>query len=185
MVLECNGVGYLCRVSLQTQKQMPKQGAAATLYTHLSVREDAVELFGFATKAERSCFQLLTAISGVGPKAGLAVLSVLTPEQVATAAATGDSRAFTAASGVGKKLAERIVLEIKDKVKAMQAGTGAAAAAPAGVRSAAGNAQAAVDALAVLGYSEREAAAVVAKLDSSLAVETLIREALKSFGSAR
>ena len=92
------------------------------MYTYLNVREDALDLFGFATKGELSCFRLLTAISGVGPKVGLAILSQLTPEDVALAAAAGDAKRFTKASGVGQKLAQRIVLELKDKVKDLSGG---------------------------------------------------------------
>lgn len=184
-VIECGGVGFLCRTTMNTQKALPSVGQEAKLYTHLNVREDALELFGFATQAELNCFKLLTNISGVGPKAGLAILSVLTPEQVAVAAATGDSKAFTRANGVGPKLGQRIVLEMKDKVKSMQAADPGVMQIPAGVLSAAGNAEAAVNALTVLGYSASEASGAVAKLDSSLSVEELIRQALKSFGSAR
>ncbi len=184
-VIECGGVGFLCRTTMNTQKALPPVGQEAKLYTHLNVREDALELFGFATQAELNCFKLLTNISGVGPKAGLAILSVLTPEQVAVAAATGDSKAFTRANGVGPKLGQRIVLEMKDKVKSMQAADPGVMQMPVGVLSAAGNAEAAVNALTVLGYSASEASGAVAKLDSSLSVEELIRQALKSFGSTR
>ena len=135
-VVECGGVGFLCRTTMNTQRTLPPVGQEAKLYTHLNVREDALELFGFATQAELNCFKLLTAISGVGPKVGLAILSVLTPEQVAAAAATGDSKAFTRASGVGPKLGQRIVLELKDKVKSMQAADPGMAQMPAGVLSA-------------------------------------------------
>ncbi|HCA72329.1 MAG TPA: Holliday junction branch migration protein RuvA [Ruminococcaceae bacterium] len=184
-VVECGGVGFLCRTTMNTQKALPPVGQEVKLYTQLNVREDALDLFGFATQAELNCFKLLTNISGVGPKAGLAILSVLTPEQVAAAAATGDSKAFTRASGVGPKLGQRIVLELKDKVQSMQASDPQMAHLPVGVPSAAGNAEAAVNALTVLGYSASEASSAVAKLDSSLPVEELIRLALKNFGSVR
>lgn len=182
-VIECAGIGFLCRTTMHTQRSLPPLGEEAQLYTQLNVREDAVDLYGFATSGERSCFRLLTAISGVGPKVGLAILSVLTPEQVAAAAATGDSKAFTRANGVGPKLGQRIVLEMKDKVKSMQGADAGFPAAPAGVPSAAGNAEAAVNALTVLGYSGSEAAAAVARLDSALPVEELIRQALRAFGA--
>lgn len=180
-VVECGGVGFLCRTTMNTQKMLPQIGQEAKLYTHLNVREDALELFGFATQGELNCFKLLTNISGVGPKVGLAILSALTPEQVAAAAATGDSKAFTRANGVGPKLGQRIVLEMKDKVKSMQAADPGMTPLPAGVPSAAGNAEAAVNALTVLGYSSSEASSAVARLDSSLPVEELIRQALKGF----
>lgn len=180
-VVECGGVGFLCRTTMNTQKVLPQIGQEAKLYTHLNVREDALELFGFATQGELNCFKLLTNISGVGPKVGLAILSALTPEQVAAAAATGDSKAFTRANGVGPKLGQRIVLEMKDKVKSMQAADPGMTPLPAGVPSAAGNVEAAVNALTVLGYSSSEASSAVARLDSSLPVEELIRQALKGF----
>lgn len=177
-VVECGGVGFKCFTTLSTQRALPNLGETVTLYTHLNVREDALDLFGFATKSELNCFKMLTGVSGVGPKVGLAILSELAPEQVAMAAATGDSKTLTRASGVGAKLAQRITLELKDKVKGMQ--TSGAGFAPAGVVSAATNAGAAVNALTVLGYSPTEAAAVVGRFDSSLPVEELIRLSLKT-----
>ena len=180
-VVECGGVGFKCLTTLNTQRVLPKLGEQVTLYTHLNVREDALDLFGFATMSELNCFKMLTGVSGVGPKAGLAILSELAPEQVAMAVATGDSKALTRASGVGAKLAQRITLELKDKVKGMQ--TSGEVFVPAGVISASSNAAAAVNALAVLGYSPSDAAAVVARFDSSLPVEELIRQSLKSLGS--
>lgn len=177
-VVECGGVGFKCFTTLSTQRALPKLGEPVMLYTHLNVREDALDLFGFATKSELNCFKMLTGVSGVGPKAGLAILSELAPEQVAMAVATGDSKTLTRASGVGAKLAQRITLELKDKVKGMQAvGEGFV---PSGAVSAATNAGAAVNALTVLGYSPTEAAAVVGRFDSSLPVEELIRQSLKA-----
>lgn len=179
-VVECGGVGFKCLTTLSTQRTLPALGEQATLYTHLNVREDALDLFGFATLSELNCFKMLTGVSGVGPKVGLAILSELAPEQVAMAVATGDSKTLTRASGVGAKLAQRITLELKDKVKGMQ--TGGAAFAPAGIVSASSNAAAAVNALTVLGYSPTDAAAVVGRFDSALPVEELIRQSLKAMG---
>lgn len=176
-VVECGGVGFKCFTTLNTQRALPKLGEEVTLYTHLNVREDALDLFGFATTSELNCFKMLTSVSGVGPKVGLAILSELASEQVAMAVATGDSKTLTRASGVGAKLAQRITLELKDKVKGMQTST--EGTAPVGVVSAASNAGAAVNALTVLGYSPSEAAAVVGRFDSSLPVEELIRLSLK------
>lgn len=178
--IECGGVGFKCLTSMSTLRALPRQGEEAILYTHLNVREDALDLFGFATVSELNCFQMLTAVSGVGPKAALAILSELTPEQVALAVATGDSKALTRASGVGPKLAQRIALELRDKVKKLQTGSGISAAPALGAVSASSNAAAAVNALAVLGYQPTDAAAIVAKFDSSLPVEELIRQSLKS-----
>lgn len=181
-VIECGGVGYCCRITMTTARQLPKLHEEAMLYTCMSVREDAIELFGFADKAELSCFQQLTSVNGVGPKAAISILSELTPERVALAAASGDFKALTRAPGVGPKLAQRIVLELKDKfgkLMTSDTGLGLGGSSGPGVVSAAGNAAEAVNALTVLGFSASEASAVVSKLDSSLPVETLVRDALK------
>ena len=184
VVVECGGVGFKCMTTLGTQRQLPAVGSEVQLFTHLNVREDAMDLFGFYTKTELNCFRMVTAVSGVGPKVGLAILSELTPEQVAMAVACGDSKSLSRASGVGPKLAQRIALELKDKVKKMDAaGAADLSAAPGGVPSAAGNAANAVNALAVLGYAPAEAAAVVARFDSSLPTEELIRLSLKAMAS--
>lgn len=184
-VVECGGVGFKCLTSMGTLRRLPSIGGQVKLYTKLNVREDAMDLFGFATTSELNCFNMLTAVSGVGPRVGLAILSELDPEKVALAVASGDSKALTRASGVGAKLAQRITLELKDKVKKMGVSgeIGAALAEPVGVASAAGNAANAVSALAVLGYTPNEAAAVVAKFDSSLPTEELIRLSLREMGS--
>ena len=178
-VICCGGVGFRCQITMNTARQLPSVGNEATLYTMMNVREDAIELFGFATQEELASFKQLTAISGVGPKVGLSILSELSPERVALAVAAGDYKALTKASGVGPKLAQRIVLEMKDKVKALSASTDGFEMPSGGVVSAAGNAAQAVDALTVLGFTAGEASAAVGKLDSSLPVETLVRDALK------
>lgn len=178
-VIECGGVGFLCHITMTTARALPALGAEATLYTIMNVREDAIELFGFAEQAELNCFKQLTAVTGVGPKAGLAILSELTPERVALAAVSGDYKALTRAQGVGPKLAQRIVLELKDKVGALAPSEGAALSTDTGVVSAAGNAAEAVNALSVLGFTPGEASVAVGKLDSALPVETLVREALR------
>ncbi len=180
VVIECAGVGYGCRVTLNTLRQLPSIGEEAFLYTYMAVREDAVELFGFADAAELSCFRLLTSVSGVGPKAGLSILSDFSPDRLALLIASGDAKTITQAAGVGPKMAQRIVLELKDKMGAAQWGAAAEDVEAAGTASAAGNAAEAVAALAALGYSQSEAALAVGRLDSGLSVEELIREALKS-----
>ena len=179
-VVECGGVGFKCFTTLSTQRALPQIGEQVTLYTYLNVREDALDLFGFAIMSELNCYKMLTGVSGVGPKVGLAILSELAPEQVAMAVATGDSKTLTRASGVGSKLAQRITLELRDKVKGME--TSASGFAAAGIVSASTNAGAAVNALTVLGYSPTDAAALVARFDSTLPVEELIRLSLKSMG---
>ena len=184
LAVECGGVAFKCFTSMHTQKNMPRIGEVTTVYTHLNVREDALDLFGFASKSELNCFKMLTGISGVGPKVALAILSEMTPEGVAMAAASGDSKSFTRANGVGPKLAQRIVLELKDKVKKMAVSGGELSlAADIGVVSASKNAEQEVQALAVLGYTQSEAAQAVAKLDSSLPTEELIRLALKGMAA--
>ena len=178
-VISCGGVGFRCYITTNTARQLPSVGQEVMLYTILNVREDAIELFGFADQSELACFKQLTSISGVGPKAANAVLSELSPEKVALAVASGDYRAFTRASGVGPKLAQRIALEMKDKVGSF---TGDGEAAPIGTPSVSGNAEEAVRALSVLGFNVSEASAAVGKLDSSLPVEQLVRAALKTLG---
>ena len=181
-VVSCGGVGFRLQITMNTARQLPAIGAEAMLYTVMNVREDAIELFGFADQQELSSFKLLTGISGVGPKVGLSILSELTPERVALAVASGDFKALTKAAGVGPKLAQRIVLELKDKV-----GAGVTAPVsmggidlPASVTvSASSNASQAVEALTVLGFSATEASAAVGKLDSAQPVEVLVRDALK------
>ena len=177
-VIECAGVGYKCYTTMNTQRSLPAIGKEAVLYTHMNVREDAVDLFGFSSLAELNCFKLLTSVSGVGPKVGLVILSVLSPEQVAVAVAAGDFKTLTMAQGVGNKLAQRVILELKDKLKAL--GGGEEVTAAAGVVNAAGNAAEAMNALTVLGYTPSDVAPVVAKFDSSLPVEELIRLTLKA-----
>ncbi len=182
-VISCGGVGFRCQITMNTARQMPAIGKEAFLYTMMDVRENAIELFGFAQPDELSCFKMLTSVSGVGPKVGLSILSELSPEKVALAVATGDFKALTKAAGVGPKLAQRIVLEMKDKVGAVSVGKGGIEL-PAGVAvSAAGNAAQAVDALTVLGFTAGEANAAVGKLDSALPVETLVRQALKALAN--
>ncbi len=177
-VVCCGGVGFRCRITMNTARRLPKLGSQTMLYTMMDVREDAIELFGFAEQKELDCFKQLIAITGVGPKAAIAVLSELSPDQVALAAASGDHKAFTRAQGVGPKLAQRMVLELKDKVGALATTPGVTlptgnAAVPVG------NAAEAVKALAVLGFSQAEAAAAVGKLDETQPVQELVRQALR------
>lgn len=178
-VISCGGVGFRCQITMNTARQLPSIGNEAMLYTMMNVREDAIELFGFAAQEELASFKQLTSISGVGPKVGLSILSELSPERVALAVAAGDYKALTKAAGVGPKLAQRIVLEMKDKMKALTSSAGGFEMPSGGVVSAAGNAAQAVDALTVLGFTAGEASATVGKLDSALPVETLVRDALK------
>ncbi len=182
-VVECGGVGFQCMTTMNTLRTLPKTGSEVMLYTHLNVREDAMDLYGFSGRSELSCFRMLITISGVGPKVALAILSELAPEQVALAVSTGDSKTLTRASGVGPKLAQRIVLELTDKVKKMSvSGVGFVPADTPAV-SASSNIGEAVNALTVLGYTPSEAAAVAAKFDSSLPVEEIIRLSLREIAA--
>ncbi|WP_418814780.1 Holliday junction branch migration protein RuvA [Ruminococcus bromii] len=181
-VVECGGVGYMCQTTMNTLKAV-KLNTEVTLYTYLNVREDAVDLFGFATKAELETFKNLISVSGVGPKAGLAVLSELSPEQVAMAIASDDLKTITRAQGIGKKIAQRIVLELKDKLaKAANEDSSFAQAAQNSVNVSAGNVPKAIEALGVLGYSPSDVSPVLAALDSALPVEQLISLTLKQMG---
>lgn len=180
VALETGGVAFQCSTTLSTLKTIGEKGSAATLYTYLNVREDALDLFGFATEQELECFKLLISVSGVGPKAALAILSELTPDKLALCLATGDSKSITRAQGVGPKLAQRVVLELKDKLaKGLELPADSPEIQAAGLAAADGNAAEAVSALTMLGYSQSEAAMAVSKLDGDLPVEELIKQALK------
>ena len=181
-VVECGGVGFLCQTTLNTLKTL-KPGSEVMLYTYLNVREDAMELFGFATKTELDTFKTLISVSGVGPKAGLALLSELSPEQVAMAIATDDVKTITRAQGIGKKIAQRIVLELKDKLaKAVATDSGVAAVSATAVSAAGGNVSKAIEALGVLGYTPAEVSPVLAQFDGNLPVEQLIAMTLRQMG---
>ena len=177
-VVECGGVGYACRTTLYTLGQLGSIGDTVFLYTAMSVREDAVELFGFSTQQELQCFQLLTSVSGVGPKAALSILSDLSPDQFLLTVASGDSKALTRAKGIGAKSAQRIVMELKDKIAGGAAGLAAASQS-------AGSVGEAIEALVTLGYTQSEVAPIVAKLDPSLSASELIRLTLQEFGKQR
>lgn len=184
VVISCAGVGYAVQVPLTTAESLPAPGKEGTLYTVMNVTENDIALYGFATEEQRSCFKMLTSVSGVGPKAGLAILSVMTPERVALAASSGDHKAFTKANGVGPKLAQRIALELKDKVgKGLADGTGFAGAAAAAPAPASAPAQA-VAALVALGYNTSDAAVAVARIDETLPVQDIIKIALRGLSRA-
>ena len=179
VVIGCGGVGYACRVSLQTAATVGTAGAEAMLYTRLTVREDEIALYGFSDRGERLCFDQLTGVSGVGPKAALAILSDFTPDRFALAVAAGDYKAFTATKGIGAKTAQRIVLELKDKVAKTAASAGISQIP---VMAAGGSMEEAMSALQVLGYSGTEVARVLANFDPSLPSSELIRLSLIEFG---
>ena len=177
VVIECGGVGYKCFVTGTTENMMPKLLDTTKLYVYLSVKNEAVDLFGFATERELNCFKMLLSVSGVGTRMAIAILTALTDEQVAMAIVTEDVKSITMAQGVGKKLAQRIILELKDKLKKDQDIT-MVNSAPVGV-SAASNIIKAANALTVLGYSQAEVMPILSKFDSSLEVEYLIKAVLR------
>ncbi len=184
-VIECAGVGYACRTTLCTLEQIQTL-ERTTLYTHLAVREDAIDLFGFATLDELDCFRLLTSVSGVGSKYALAILSTMTSDQVALAIAAEDVKAFTRIKGVGNKIAQRIVMELKDKIAkepSLMGSAGGGDFAPATKANTPANE--AVAALVVLGYSQSEAAQAISRLDPGLATDELIKQALRLLASRK
>ena len=187
VVLSCGGVGYYAQCPASVAGALPGVGKEATLYTVMSVTENDVSLYGFATEEQQACFEMLTAVSGVGPKVGLAILSVMEPQRVALAISAGDHKAFKAANGVGPKLAQRIVLELKDKVAkgfvdgiSLEDVAGAASGEPATQ-----SASQAIAALVSLGYSQSEAALAISKIDPTLPVEEIIKLALRSMAAGR
>ena len=187
VVLSCGGVGYYAQCPASVAGALPGVGKEATIYTVMSVTENDVSLYGFATEQQQACFEMLTAVSGVGPKVGLAILSVMEPQRVALAISAGDHKAFKAASGVGPKLAQRIVLELKDKVaKGFVDGISLedVAGASADTQASQGSSQA-IAALVSLGYSQSEAALAVSKIDAALPVEEIIKLALRGMAGRR
>lgn len=179
-VIDCGGVGYACATTNYTLSQL-KKGERAKLYTYMNVREDAVDLFGFSSQSELHSFKLLLGVSGVGPKAALAILSTNTPANLAMAVVMGDEKALTAAPGIGKKIAQRIILELKDKLAKEQApfGPDTGGSVPLTVLPN-DKAKEAGAALAVLGYSGSEVAAALKGIDiDTLPLEEIIRQALK------
>ena len=179
VAVECGGVAFSLSASANTLRKCGDIGSVQTLYTYLSVREDALDLFGFADKNELDCYKLLIGITGVGPKAAIAILSALTPEQLALAVASEDAKAITAAQGVGGKIASRIVLELKGKIDGLSLSSevagNVAAVKKSGITYAG---EEAVNALVTLGYSRTEAGVAVGKLDGNLSTEEMIKKAL-------
>lgn len=178
VAISCGGVAFRCFTSFNTLRKIGSTGEIITVYTYLSVREDALDLFGFADTAELDCFKILISVSGVGPKAALAILSQLTPDKLALAVASGDIKAITAAQGVGPKIAQRIVSELKDKLAPFASGSAAIEMAEVSAAVSTDSGSEAVDALMALGFSKTEASVAVGKLDPDLPVDELIKCAL-------
>ena len=179
IVVECGGIGFKCYTTLNTIKSIGTVGSEVNVYTHLAVREDAMDLYGFSTLNELDAFKLLITVSGIGPKAAVAILSELTPDKLALCIASGDTKSITKAQGVGKKTAERVVLELKDKMGNIAIGEGASVVSAASTVLESSNSAEAVEALVALGYSQSDAAVIVGSMDKSMPVDDMIRLALK------
>ncbi len=179
-VIECGGVGYACRTTQNTLSALGSVGNDVKVYTQMIIREDAVELFGFADKNELNCFQMLLTVSGIGAKAAVSILSDLTPNKFALLVASGDSTALTKVKGIGKKSAERIVLELKDKL--LKSNPSLQDMPVSAISAGADNFSEALAALAVLGYRQEEVMPVLAGLDETLSSEKLIHLTLKAMG---
>ena len=180
-VIDAGGVGYAINTSYTSARSV-RTGEQATFYTYLHVREGVFELYGFVRKEELSCFRQLIAVSGVGPKAALAILSAVTPEKLALCVISGDEKALTAAPGIGKKLAQRILLEMKDKRSRDQleaAGSASGVSLP-GPEASGGTMEDALAALAVLGYPRAVAVGALQGVDTAgMATDEIVRAALK------
>ncbi|BFL40225.1 Holliday junction branch migration protein RuvA [Agathobaculum sp. NSJ-28] len=180
-VIDCGGVGYACHASQNTIGKL-KIGARARLLTYLNVREDIFELYGFIDEEEQSCFEMMIGVSGVGPKAALSILSVAPPDRLALSIITGDEKMLMQAPGIGKKIAQRIVLELRDKMSKEQLET-ASSVSPVAMAAASGgvnHTQEAVAALMVLGYSQTEALQAMEGMDAAqMEAEEIIRQCLK------
>ena len=184
-VIDCGGVGYACRTTTYTLSSL-KMGDKGKLYTYLNVREDAMELYGFATAEELNLFQQLISVSGVGPKAALSILSASTPANLALSIITGDEKALTCAQGIGKKIAQRVILELKDKLSKGQtfSAGGGAVPGPAVTIIPDNKLSEASAALAVLGYSQSEINIALKDADLTEPLEQIIRQALKKMVKA-
>ena len=178
-VIDCGGVGYGCRITAYTAGQL-KLNQNARLYITESIREDAYDLYGFSSREEQRCFDLLTSVNGVGPKAAMAILSSGGPQNFTLAVMTGDEKMLTAAQGVGKKIAQRIILELKDKLGGssveLDFSSGMAPAAPAQTNAAA----LAHAALQELGYPPAEISAALKGVDPNATTEEMVRHALRA-----
>lgn len=185
-VIECSGVGYACNISLNTQKNLPEEGREVFLYTFMNVKEDSVELFAFYQREELACFKMLISVSGVGAKVAMAILSTMTPQQIALSIANSDVKMITTSPGVGKKLAQRIILELKDKIAKFSTVSSEQNIAENIDLSLmpSSNVTKAMEALNVLGYKNSQVAPVINKFDINIPVEELIRLTLKELGGA-
>ena len=177
-VIDCGGVGYGCRVTAYTAAQL-KLNQNAKLFITESIREDAFDLFGFISREEQRCYEMLTTVNGVGPKAAMAILSA-GPQNFTLAVMTGDEKMLTAAQGVGKKLAQRIILELKDKVGGANTELDFSMGAPAAAPQSGSNAALAQAALQELGYSAAEIHTALKGVDPQASTEEMVRFALRA-----
>ena len=178
-VIDCGGVGYGCRITAYTAAQL-KLNANARLFVTESIREDAYDLYGFSSREEQRCYELLTGVNGVGPKAAMAILSAGGPQNFTLAVMTGDEKMLTAAQGVGKKIAQRIILELKDKIGGGNMELDFSAGAPAAVPQATGALAMATAALQELGYSPAEINTALKGVDPKASTEEMVRHALRA-----
>lgn len=177
LIVECGGVGFKCATTTATLASFSDLGQEVFLYTYMAVREDAMDLFGFSTVEEMEAFKMIISVNGVGPKIGIALLSEFTPNQLFLYISSNDSRALTSASGVGIKLAQRIVLELKDKVE--KVGYVSVADLKPVAKPKKSTADEAIAALMALGYNKGEASLAVGKIEEDLPTDALIKQALK------
>ncbi len=178
LVIECSGVGYFVSIPTSVYADVSNIGERFKIFTYQQVKEDGIELFGFSSEGQRSCFKTLISVSGIGAKTALGILSLYSPEKISLMIAAGDYKAFTACSGIGAKTAQRLVLELKDKVSTFtseQAGIGFSADSLS-----TGNTAEAIAALVSLGFSTSEAAFSISKLSPELSTEDMVSNALRS-----
>ncbi len=179
VAVSCGGVGFHCQTTATTLRDC-EMGEEVTLFTHLNVREDALDLFGFSTQYELTWFRHLIGVTGVGPKAALAILSTMMPEKLALVISSGDVKAITRAQGVGPKIAQRVILELKDKARTAMSGSDSGVSyEEITAANELPNTGEAIAALSMLGYSQTEASVAVSKIDPALPTQEIIRQALK------
>ena len=180
-VIVSNNIGYKLNITFNTYKSMGDKGDTVTLFTYLHVREDILDLYGFHNKVEEEWFRTLISVSGIGPKAGLAILSELTPNQLMISIMNEDFKTLTMCKGIGPKIAKRAILELKDKVKKIDisGSDDFSVSIDSSVQLEGNQSQEAMAALMALGYSMQEASGIIMELDQTLTVEELIKSALK------
>lgn len=178
-VVECGGVGFRFQASTPTLEKLGSLGSEVFVHTYMSVREDALDLYGFATSDELECFKLVTSVNGLGSKMGIALLSEFTPDQISFFIISNDAKSLTRASGIGPKLAQRMVLELKDKIQkgAITLSDDNILVQATGKNE---NAVEAIAALVALGFSQSEATSAISKLDQTLSTDELIKGGLKN-----